>query len=238
MSALDINAYAHIPRNDDEIQVGELLHRALEENWEGLTSLECIDAYATGFQTARSDVIVVCDGSPKVSLELIYDREHASLYPGMLRGYCRPFPFDWICKEPDCSFCRDLIADVRRQPENWKPSGYRANYCLSKPVRQICRMNFIVFIVSAILGANIIKAGVLIYVAFNPPEQPLFVLGDAIQSFLETPEPSPKRMCLEFIDCAKKLGIRDCAGPMTPYLRRRRWAAAVSGCRWATAAFL
>ncbi|EEU37939.1 uncharacterized protein NECHADRAFT_88281 [Fusarium vanettenii 77-13-4] len=216
------NASSRFTRDSDDLQMGELFQRALKENWDNPTSLECIDAYATGFQTARSDVIVVCDGGSDVFLERIYDREDVSLYPGMLRGYCRPSPFDWICEEPDCSLCHDLIADVRKQPENWKPFGYQAKYCLSKPVRQLCRVSFSVFIAGAVLGANIIKAGVLIYVAFNPPEQPLFVLGGAIQTFPETPEPGSKSMRLVSIDRVKNLGTRGCTGPTTSSLRRRR----------------
>ncbi|RSL50765.1 hypothetical protein CEP53_008696 [Fusarium sp. AF-6] len=229
------NASAVVTKGDSEMEVGKSFQFALRYNWENLTTLQCIDAYATGFQTTRSHVILVCDKGSG-----IYDSDLVSTSDNLWRNHCRPSPFDWICgaSVEGCSACRNQLAAVRNKANDWRPAGCRVKYCLSKPVRQACRLNFSMVIATIMLGTNILKAGILVYVALTPPKQPLFVLGDAIQTFLEIPEPASKNMTLASIDYIKRSGFGRCSGPMTPSLKRRQWAAAVSSRRWATSVFL
>ncbi|KAM5366859.1 hypothetical protein ACJZ2D_010311 [Fusarium nematophilum] len=150
------------------------------------------------------------------------------------RGGCRTSPSDWICGEKhDCGGCRDLLPSVRSQADDWKPFGSRVQYCLSKPVRQVCRVNFSIFVASGIMVANIIKVVILAYVALCPPKEPLLVPGDAIQTFLTTPEQHSRGMCLVSMKCMKAQGIQGCIAPSTAPQSQRRWAAAASTRRWA-----
>lgn len=60
----------------------------------------------------------------------------------------------------------------------------------------MCRLNFDFRIAVVILVVNLVKAVTLAFIALRPPKEPLFVLGDAIQSFLISPDQTTTGVCL------------------------------------------
>ncbi|KAH6889430.1 hypothetical protein B0T10DRAFT_404784 [Thelonectria olida] len=218
----------------------ELFELAREENWERLTPLECINGYATGFQTSRRDVLLVCGEGFESDQKDAYSKTYVTsgTVGSAPNSSCGESPFEWVCPNSGCSPCQDLLPAVRKQADDWKPFGYRVKYCLSQPVRQLCRINLSMPIAITIVCANALKTVVLMYAAFHPPKEPLFVLGDAVKSFLQTPDVFSRDMCLASADKIKWLGIQDCAGPEFSSLKRRRWAAAASWRRWSMGCLL
>ena len=73
--AIDDLTYYHISNETDALW--ELANAGKLNN---LTSLECINSYATAFQTSRSDVILICEADPGIDLdERLYKIHHSTL---------------------------------------------------------------------------------------------------------------------------------------------------------------
>lgn len=158
---------------------------------DNLTNLQCINEYAVAFQTKRNDVIVIVESAGSV------DSVIGS--PDTTCGsYRATSDYSWICGWTGayCTTCLSQLPKVRSRPNDWSPWGKRVKYCLSQPAEQMCRLNFDFRIASVILAVNFIKAITLAYIALRPPKEPLFVLGDAIQSFLVSPDESTTGACL------------------------------------------
>ncbi|KAF4993614.1 hypothetical protein FGRMN_6332 [Fusarium graminum] len=86
-----------------------------------------------------------------------------------------------------------------------------------------------------ILGVNLIKAAILAFIALRPPKEPLFVLGDAIQSFLKVPDESSRGSCLASAHIVKAgLFTRPCI----MNTERRRRGVAVTRLRWVLSLFM
>lgn len=102
-----------------------------------------------------------------------------------------------------------------------------------------CRLNFSPPLISIVLVANALKAAILLYTALRPPEEPLFVLGDAIESYLTSPDAFSTDSCLLTAEDFRgpRTG-KNWAGPREWSAIRKRWASAVTRRRWATSTVL
>ncbi|KAH7184595.1 uncharacterized protein B0J16DRAFT_266395 [Fusarium flagelliforme] len=194
---------------------------------DNLTTLQCINEYAVPFQTKRDHVLLVVtsDGpvitgseSPKQPLQSTScDHRAGSTY-------------DWICGDGlGCSTCRSKLTKIRSQSNNWSPRGKRVKYCLSQPAEQACRLNFDIRIAVVILAFNFVKAVALAFIALRPPKEPLFVLGDAVESFLISPDETTTGACLA---SARMVRAGHFYQPCTIGSRCRYRAIAVTKTRW------
>jgi len=100
-----------------------------------LENQDCINAYATAFQTRRGSLILVSNdiNVPEPTAE----RTLLSVFvPG--HGYqCAAHPFQWICGGTmwDCDF--GTMCDTKWMSidaANWRPLGSKVSYCLSENV--------------------------------------------------------------------------------------------------------
>ncbi|KAG4267336.1 hypothetical protein FPRO04_04948 [Fusarium proliferatum] len=196
---------------------------------DNLTALECINEYGVAFLTRRSDLLVVVDTSQSGVSKRALDAQPAALH-NVRRATCPEVDYDWICPEVSCDVpCRLQLPQVRRQSDNWRPWDNRVEYCLSQPAPQRCRLNFDVYLAAIILGVNFIKAITLAFIALRPPKEPLFILGDAIQSFLTVPDENSRGNCLA---SARTARAGQFTRPCTMHTKRRRRGVAVTGRRW------
>ncbi|KAK6719686.1 hypothetical protein SNK05_002817 [Fusarium graminearum] len=200
---------------------------------DNLTASECINEYGTTFQTKRADVILVFDFSmSKEESNQTYEINSA-LSHNVRRGDCIETGYDWICANESCDTpCHFLLPEIKRQPDNWKPYRLYDNkvkYCLSQPAPQRCRLNFDITLASIVLVVNFVKAIILAFIAFRPPKEPLFVLGDAIQSFMTRPEENPRGSCLISAHSVRNDLLDE---PGLVHTAPRRRGAAVSYTRW------
>jgi len=161
---------------------------------DNLTNLQCINEYAVAFQTRRNDVILVVESVG--SVDSVIGGPDPSC--GAAGAYRTSADYTWICgwTSEYCSTCRSQLPKVRSQPNDWSFEGKRVKYCLSQPAEQMCRLNFDVRIAAVILAVNFVKAVTLVFIALRPPKVPLFVLGDAVQSFLVSPDETTTGACL------------------------------------------
>ncbi|CEF79790.1 hypothetical protein FGSG_11545 [Fusarium graminearum PH-1] len=208
---------------DDKRRVKQLVaseHGRLDN----LTNLECINEYAVAFQTKRNDVIVIVESVGSV------DSVIGS--PDTTCGsYRASADYSWICGWTGafCTTCRSQLAKVRSQPNNWSPWGKRVKHCLSQPAEQMCRLNFDFRIAAVILVVNFVKAVTLVFIALRPPKEPLFVLGDAVQSFLVSPDETTTGACL---GSARTARVGRLHLPCFIDVEPRRRGVAVTKTRW------
>lgn len=74
--------------------------------------------------------------------------------------------------------------------------GWDVDYCLSEPVEGKCSLNFSLSIIIVVIVCNVVKALVMLYIAFSIRDKPLLTVGDAVDSFLNFNELNTKEMCL------------------------------------------
>lgn len=203
----------------------EILQAAATGNFDNLTLSQCIDKYSTSFLTDRSDVVLVSSLSPEHQSHLGYEERSWIISNGAES-------FEWMCrngiKSPGKP-CKPHIAGIKQDPGGWKPYGFPIRYCLSRPVQQYCRLNFHTTIAIAVLVSNSIKIGIIAYAAFQATDDPLFVLGDAIQSFLACPDPHSKGKCLLSKTCIRQSARdQDPSGAQDHAKHTHRWIVSLS----------
>ncbi|KAF4443764.1 hypothetical protein F53441_11367 [Fusarium austroafricanum] len=189
-----------------------------------LTALECINEYAVAFQTKRRDVLLIVDSVGSVETgtgNLLSHNVRCDLPTAS--------DYNWVCPYLGCSPCRSRLPQVKSQADDWRPWGNRVKYCLSQPATQRCRLNFDIYIAMIILIVNFIKAVILVVIALRPPKEPLFVLGDAIQSFLISPDETSSGNCLA---SAGMVRVGQFDGPCTMDAKHKRRGVAVTRRRW------
>ncbi|ETN42231.1 uncharacterized protein HMPREF1541_04172 [Cyphellophora europaea CBS 101466] len=169
------------------------------------------------------------------------------------------YQFDWICSsvpdaptDLDATFseivgqCPPRYKKWLPQIDRWKPLGQNIEYCLSEPVQERCAYTANVPIIAVVIISNFIKLVAMYIVATQLHDNPLITIGDAIESFLDTPDPSTKGMCLlSRHQVRRKLwpargsngdndttNLRPLALPAS--LQRLQWVHAASRTRWAT----
>ncbi|KAJ3529869.1 hypothetical protein NM208_g9563 [Fusarium decemcellulare] len=147
----------------------KVFQTAVIEKWDNYSTSACLDAYATSFQTSRKDVLLVCNETePNLLYEGIFRRYNSTQFDPNLPPLCRPSAFDWICDKTSCEQpCRSQLDDIKAAADKWELDGCTVQYCLSLPVRQLCRINFNLFVAIAVVGANMAKALILVYVALQ-----------------------------------------------------------------------
>lgn len=66
--------------------------------------------------------------------------------------------------------------------------GVQEGYCMSQAVEERCALHFSRAILLVVIGCNAIKFGCLLWTLLRCRDPTLVTLGDAIASFLETPD--------------------------------------------------
>ncbi|KAG8676539.1 hypothetical protein FPOAC1_002544 [Fusarium poae] len=219
--------HVHVPAHNGTIKLFDS-RKIILSQLNNLTALECINQYGTTFQTESIDVILVVDASPS---EFESNRTHkidSAFSNNVRRKSCYPSDYQWICGK-SCSPCHFELPRIKLQSDNWSPFGSRVEYCLSEPAPEKCRLNFDIYLAGIVLAVNLIKAVILALIVLRPPKEPMFVLGDAIQSFLAHPDENSRGSCL-----ASARIVRDglFGRPSIMYSQPKRRGVAVTKTRW------
>jgi hypothetical protein len=89
----------------------------------------------------------------------------------------------------------DCSISVALSNDTWYMADQLVEYCLSEPVPGICRLQFAVPIMVVVLCCNFVKLLCMVFTVWRCREFSMVTLGDAVSSFLETPDPCTKGMC-------------------------------------------
>lgn len=214
------------------------------EKWDNLTNEACIKIYMQSYVTDNTNVLAVTSSLNDSSLVL------NSTYPAYVYsqdGY-NSLGDPWICGDSmhynETTTC-DTSA-ILTEAANWTMKmeiyagvpglEYRAvpiQYCLSQRVEERCTTQFSLLIIIIVIICNITKLACMIMLLLRQQAKPLVTLGDAVESFLETPDPTTENMCLadksEFSAKKPWSATRDSYEP-----RQLRWFAGASWKRWLT----
>lgn len=82
------------------------------------------------------------------------------------------------------------LNNLKRNPGNWTVFGHRINGCISQRVEPRCRLNFSLTLGVTVVVFNLFKSGCITLVFLFLRDQPLITVGDAVASFLHSPDPS------------------------------------------------
>ena len=206
-------------------------------NWDNLTNEECIKLYSQQFVTGNSNVLAVTSALNATSpvLNSSYPVYASEVSGGVWGGV-------WPCTNAYGETCN--TSELLTLAANWtmdiglgSNGGYShafpIQYCLSQPVEGYCTLQFSFLIITIVIVCNIMKLACMMMLLLRQQAKPLVTLGDAVESFLATPDPTTEDMCLadkrEFSAKKPWSARRDSYEP-----KQLRWFASASWKRWLT----
>ncbi|KAF6802962.1 hypothetical protein CSOJ01_11236 [Colletotrichum sojae] len=198
---------------------------------ERLSLSDCVGDYGAPFQSARGNVLLVKTGEEFPGIP----EENATM---LIAGGMKQNS-DWICKdwEPKSNSdektpCDDMLPRFKAEPGEWKLHGYRFKECYSQKTEEHCKLLFSSGLCWTVTVLNLLKAVLMLFVAFGGGERPILTIGDAVASFLKEEDPATKAMCLKSKKDFWKKDWLDMARQYDP--RPRRKFAAATRARWLT----
>lgn len=186
--------------------------QAQAKTWDRLEPIACINSYATEFLSTRRNLVAVVqpktspDGTPLRSMSRNGSVERVISHTFRFDNQ-KPGTFDfynWICQAPDGNTrygldasemsssypCSLKLSKIRTHSDRWHSNGWDIKYCLSEPVKGECSLNFSLSIVVIVIICNFGKSLLMFLVAFGIRDNPLITIGDAVDSFLNSNDPT------------------------------------------------
>lgn len=190
---------------------------------------QCVNAYATDFQTIYGSLILVTndtDQSQSVA-------QQTTFLPQENMRTSASAPYQWICsaqaqvKEHTCS---QLLSDVKDQvsKNSWYVDRYRVGYCLAERPPQRCKLEYSVPLAIIVIVFNLVKAIIIGYTAASATKKPILTTGDAVASFMQKPDEFTRGQCLISRESVKTRPCRPSYKSSTFNSTPKRWHAAVS----------
>lgn len=171
---------SHVFEDATDKAIAESIRRQIHwsERFENLTASKCFSEYTTQYVSGRGDVLLVSN-----STHFLEKQFHSSphSYPSWAWRHWFSSPTDWI------------------------PYDFDILYCWSEKVDEQCKLNFSLAIALIVITCNITTVICMIFTVWRRRDSALVTLGDAIESFLETPDSSTRGLCIFSSDVMKLL---------------------------------
>ena len=246
-----------------------LRHAADAGNLVNLTTKDCITEYTKPFQSTYRNVFLVSDQINPINLDIlasgylgagdVLDNNASDTVSFLYTRFYSDFTcsasqaFDWTCiangtvtgPNKQCDPACDDPSLLQRTVTNstWAPLGPEVSYCLAEKTETQCILQFSMAIGILVVVLNAVKLTVMaltVFFAFDSKDPPLLTMGDAVASFLDTPDRPSKGMCLI---TASKIRHFDALPPLLkqrtspvefeyPGHITQRWSRAVTSRRW------
>jgi hypothetical protein len=161
-----------------------------------LSIQECLDAYATNFQSKYGSVVLISDDFSGInsSISRVYSQQVPSSH-----DYLETDPYRWICAERRGMVleqpCSQYISDIRSR-DDWVVYGYKVDRCLADMEGEKCTLEFSLPLAIAVIGTNFVKAVLIVLAPVLLSGAPILTVGDAIASFLRSPDKMTEDNCL------------------------------------------
>ncbi|CAI6341942.1 unnamed protein product [Periconia digitata] len=205
--------------------------------FERLSVLDCFNAYATEMQTSWGELYLIArdeDAFLPSNVKPIW----AGIYilgngggiissPNYLSSH-----FSWMCENSQGSRCIPDTQKLRENATKGYIAGYQVQYCISKKVQRSCNVYWNTQIAIIVTVLNFLKAVLIYYTAFWTRDKPLMSIGDAVISFLQTPDPTTINMCLVSKHNFAKAKYNFDAGQRRWQSKKYLWKDAPSKTRW------
>ena len=162
-----------------------------------LESKECVDTYSAPIISANSDLLLISD-CPDVGNSLVW--YHQNVYSPLIDGTSASV----FCNQGFCSQTGAMVIPRNLWLTNtdgnilmnWTAPECSIDYCLSKRVREHCKLQFSLTIMVVVIVCNMIKTLCMAMILRKQDPEPLVILGDAIASFLDRPDVTTERNCI------------------------------------------
>lgn len=180
--------------------------------WKRLDNNICVQEYAEDFVTRYRNVVAVVTNSSEITPtgSSILNVAYNELPPP--ENFDKNFDsFAWICDDPQTPNmtdthtlnsagivpCSNMAGKLQVFANTWwRSGGYDIAYCLAEELVPDCHLHFSPHLMGPVVLMNIIKCLIAFYVAYRMTGTPLVTIGDAIESFIKTPDASTRGMCL------------------------------------------
>ena len=215
------------------------LHLGNVTHIQNLTNYACIAAYGGSFVTSRTHLFAVSpDPNPPGNNSVL-----SVLFPPTIKR--QNTGEGWVCASSATEWTQDCqISTIEADSSRWEVWGYPIVYCLSQQVEEICRFEFSMQLLIAVILCNLIKAICMAITIWQQKVPTLVTIGDAISSFLDSPDPTTIKHCMmSRIDVVRGRWRRQKRSPVeltssqdllsrawSP--KQKRWFSAASGRRW------
>jgi hypothetical protein len=254
---------AQIPGKDNSLKI--LQRAAKNGTLHHLDSRSCIAAFAQVYQTAYDKLLLVTDDvQGNDSYALVFTNPVYQATGGntaeAIDPYCWICPLDdvsqEVCKHTGISAVQKWADSknwtVNQQPGYFEQSAsdtiddnsvdFNIQYCLAKPAKQQCSLQYSPPSMIAVIVSNIVKTAILLYIWLGVTKAPILTIGDGIASFLRRNDIYSQGMCLPCDGSATyihpiraispSLYNRAFRHPAVYRDKQRRWGSSIST-RWA-----
>lgn len=189
-----------------------------------LDSLACINTYAKQFQTQGS-VLLVTENLTSI------------IYNNVLTGRSNSTTFlrDWVCNDDDLSCdISSRTKALRSDPASWHPGDTQLTiaYCLSEQLPEKCKVQSSLHLAIVVILLSLMKAMIMLGLAFRVKESPIMTIGDAVASYLWRSDRLMENMCIVSKKDIKQSRTTWPKEPKTFKSKRRRLFLAASKTRW------
>ena len=219
-------------------------------SYEDLTPSECTKLYNTDFVSNHRNLFLITNhASNTTHNNTLLDMIHVQVSGDVAS------PSSWMCNynevslhqiyKPGKSSCnpRELTSNVTRglpwriELTTW--GEVEIGGCKSERTAEKCKVQFSLGIMVVVICCNLVKACCMVMAVVRSREPTLVTLGDAVDSFLEIPDPTTMGICFadrRFIEREWRRGWR--TGPRQWKQKGvQRWWTSVSKTRWITCNF-
>jgi hypothetical protein len=177
---------------------------------ERMDNKACIEAYSVPFQTTHGNVVLVSDSVATGSMGTISaNYTNQAFVQQQFRQDILDYDTMEVARENTPWLLRNWVSDLgqdvpsgttfdylQQHPDHLAIFGDVVKYCLAEQIEEKCKLFFNLELAVLIIVLNFLKAGVIAYALFSIKEKPLVTIGDAVASFLQTPDPTTLQMCL------------------------------------------
>lgn len=203
------------------------------------SSLEdCMSAFATDFQTSIGGLLLVLD-VPEAAGSNFTDPIIFSLDLSWTNGAsCVGDEYAWMCAQTGKNICSSILGGaetcaqqlpaLKTNITGWRPfvAEYPVRSCFVVQEEGRCKLQASLQVIIVVLVLNFLKAMAMFSMLKVLKEAPLLTMGDAVASFLESPDLQTKGLCLvSRHQITRRWGNRPrlVFGPRKYTGRRRRW---------------
>ncbi|CUS09939.1 unnamed protein product, partial [Tuber aestivum] len=216
------------------------------QSYEDLTPARCTKIYNTDFMSKHRNLYLITNHSSNTT--------HNNTLLGMIKvGALYISPSNWMCPGyfdmtgtgPINTTCNpDKLASKVAKGHPWRISVLGGSDveiigCKSEKTPEKCKVQFSLGIMIVVICCNLIKACSMVIAVARSREPTLVTLGDALDSFLRTPDQATIGMCFagqRFVKREWRSGLR-----IMPEQWKvkgvQRWRTSVSTTRWRTCNF-
>jgi len=217
-------------------------------SYEDLTPSECTKLYNANYMTNHRNLFLITKDSSNTTnnntlLDIIGVRGDGALPSSWMCAYYRAGQARLYLESSSPCNPTELAANVTSGIP-WRVNlttgeEVEISGCKSERTAERCKVLFSLEIMVVVIGCNLVKAFCMVMAVVRSREPTLVTLGDAVDSFLRTPDPTTIGMCSanrEFIERKWRHGWR--TGPRQWEQKGvQRWWTCVSKKRWITCNF-